>query len=90
MTSPKDKLPLPLWWYIVVVSVVVFVLSIAGVLYTRHVDSQRERAEREADRRWCELFDFIRHQTVSSNNPQAARYMELIEDLYQKNGCSNG
>lgn len=55
----EKPLSKPRW--IVLVSIVLSVmgLAVAGVLYTSYVDGQREKAEREADQRWCELLNTL-------------------------------
>lgn len=46
----------PTWLAFVVILVAVLLMSGLNVAYTRKVDHDREVAERESDRRWCELL----------------------------------
>ncbi len=55
----EKPLSKPRWIVLVTVFLSVMGLAIAGVLYTSHVDGQREKAEREADQRWCELLNTL-------------------------------
>jgi hypothetical protein len=64
VTGVDDEKPLvvekplskPRWMVLASVFFSTALLTVAGVLYTGHVDGKREQAEREADRRWCELL----------------------------------
>ena len=49
----------PRWLVLVTVVLSMLALGIAGVSYTSYVDGKREAAEREADRRWCELLSTL-------------------------------
>lgn len=53
--SPHRR-PVPLWYALLAVMVSMLLLTGAGIWYTNH-------AQREADRRWCELF------TIMSGGP---------------------
>lgn len=56
-TVTVDKpLSKPRWLVLATVFFSVALLTVAGVLYTGYVDGKREAAEREADRRWCDLL----------------------------------
>lgn len=54
--ADKRILTMP-WWYALVAICVAMALLVAGGMgYTSYVDGEREAAEREADRRWCQLL----------------------------------
>ena len=53
----EKPLSKPRWMVLASVFFSVVLLTVAGVLYTGYVDGQREAAEREADRRWCQLLE---------------------------------
>lgn len=56
MTIEKPKLSRPRWIVLATVVLSMLGVGLAGVVYIGHVDSQREAAERESDRRWCDLL----------------------------------
>ena len=53
MTGPLSR---PRWVVLVTVVLSMMGLAVTGVSYTSYVDSERESAERDADRRWCQLL----------------------------------
>lgn len=52
----EKPLSKPRWRLLATVFLATAGLALCGVLYTGYVDGQREAAEREADRRWCQLL----------------------------------
>lgn len=58
----------PRWILLLTVFLSVTALTVAGVLYTGHVDDRRETAERESDRRWCDLLTTL-DEAYSSTPP---------------------
>lgn len=44
------------WQRFTMITISVVILLAGNVAYTTYVDSKRETAERESDRRWCELL----------------------------------
>lgn len=55
-TPVEEPLSRPRWAALAAVVLSMFLLAAANVIYTGWVDSQRDEAEREADRRWCALL----------------------------------
>ena len=52
----KQPLSRPRWMVLVIVVLSMLAVGLAGVGYTGYVDGEREAAEREADKRWCQLL----------------------------------
>ena len=90
------------WYPIVVLGFVMLTITFGNVIYTNHVDSQRreaerealaavQRAEREADRRWCALMIPL---DEAYNNPATPPSTELgrtvaraVRDIRVGLGC---
>lgn len=64
----EKPLSTPRWIVLVTVFLSVAALATAGVVYTGHVDDKREVAERESDRRWCDLLTTL-DEAYSSTPP---------------------
>lgn len=47
---------MPRWYRFAAVVASLIVLGVGSVSWTAYVDHKREKAERESDRRWCDLL----------------------------------
>lgn len=59
---------MPRWYRFAAVVVSLLVLGIASVSWTAYVDHRRAAAERESDRRWCDLLSTL-DEAYSSTPP---------------------
>lgn len=81
--------PAPVWYVLVTVTASMLLVSVAGIWYTNHVDTKRERAERESDRRWCVLLTDL-DGAYGSATPQTElgrRIAAAIHELRGGFGC---
>lgn len=90
-------------WYPIVMVVVVMILITAGnIAYTNHVDDERrqaerealaavQRAEREADRRWCKLMgimnDAYNNPATPPSTPLGVEVAKAVREIYMDLGC---
>lgn len=90
------------WYPIVIMGVVMALVTFGNVLYTIHVDHKREqseararaevvRAERELDRRWCQLLIPLDDSYQTNPNVQASelgrRVAAAVHDIRAETGC---
>jgi hypothetical protein len=74
--------------YLVLVIFVMISIAVGGnAWYTQRVDSKRASAEREADRRWCVLFDLITANDNPQQTPEQRQFMQVILSLRASFGC---
>lgn len=85
----EKPLSKPRWMVLASVFFSVVLLTVAGVLYTGYVDGQREAAEREADRRWCQLLEPLddAYSTVAPTTELGRRVAEAIHNLRVEFDC---
>jgi len=67
----------------------VLMLGVGGHFYIGHVDRQREAAERESDRRWCELLTTLdeAYSTVPPTTELGRRVATAIRTLRTDLSC---
>jgi hypothetical protein len=85
----EKPLSKPRWMVLVTIVLSMMALAAAGVLYTGHVDGQREVAERESDRRWCELLNTLdqAYSTVPPSTELGRRVADAIRKLRTDLDC---
>lgn len=85
----EKSLSKPRWIVLVSIVLSVMALAVAGVSYTSYVDGQRERSEREADRRWCQLLEPLddAYTTVPPTSELGRRIAEAIHNLRVEFDC---
>lgn len=90
MTIERPKLSRPRWMVLATVVLSMLAVGMAGVVYTGHVDSRRAAAERESDRRWCDLLVTLDDAYRSGTPPTTEigkRVAVAIHDLRAQLGC---
>lgn len=90
MTIEKPKLSRPRWIVLATIVLSMLAVALAGVVYIGHVDSQREAAERESDRRWCDLLVTLDDAYTSGTPPATEvgkRVAAAIHTLRVQLGC---
>ena len=69
--SPHRR-PVPVWYALLAVGVSMLLLTGAGIWYTNHT-------QREADRRWCELFAIM-----AGGPPATTERGQVIADAMER------
>lgn len=88
--SIEKPLSKPRWMTLVSIVLSVMGLALAGVLYTGYVDGHREAAERESDRRWCDLLVTLDDAYTSGPQPTTdvgKRVASAVHVLRVQLGC---
>lgn len=85
--KPNGRLSRPRWMVLVTVVLSVMGLAVAGVSYTSYVDGEREAAERESDRRWCDLLVTLDEASVPPTTELGHRVAAAIHRLRVDIGC---
>lgn len=68
------------WWSVLMVLVVAVLVAGAGVVYTRH-------AQRESDRRWCELLTTLDQPGAPATTERGRLIQQQIHRLHAELGC---
>lgn len=79
----REPLSMPRWYLLLVVCLSLVTLAGMNIGYTSYVDSQREKAEREADRRWCQLLTTLdsAYTAAPPTTPTGVRVAEAVRTL---------
>lgn len=75
-------LSMPRWYLLAAVVVSLLLTAVAGVVYTNWSIGQQNRAERENDRRWCELLTTL-DDAYQASPPQSPAGRQLAADVHK-------
>lgn len=90
MTPEKPNLSRPRWLLLATVVASMLLVGLAGVVYIGHVDNRRAAAERESDRRWCDLLVTMDDAYTSGSPPSTdvgKRVASAVHVLRVQLGC---
>lgn len=78
----REPLSMPRWYLLVMVCVSLVALAGINIAYTSYVDGQRAEAEREADKRWCDLLTTL--DSAYSATPPTTAVGRNVADAVRK------
>lgn len=82
MANDLGRLAMPRWYLLVVTFAATLLLAVLGVLYTNWSISRQDKAERENDRRWCEMLVTL-DDAYGSTPPQSELGRRLAADIHK-------
>lgn len=80
--SHLDRIPRSRWYVLLAVFVSCLAIGSAGVSYTSWAVGEQRKAEREADRRWCELLTTL-DSAYQAAPPQTETGRRLAADVHK-------
>lgn len=78
----RGLLTTPRWYLLVAVVVSMMLLAAAGIVYTNWAIGRQDKAERENDRRWCEMLVTL-DDAYGSSPPQSELGRRLAADIHK-------
>ena len=83
------ELSVPAWWTLAISVLLLIILGIGGVLYTNYAIKKQNVAERESDRRWCQLLGTLddAYRAAPPQSETGRRLAADIHNLRQELGC---
>jgi hypothetical protein len=85
----RAPLTIARWRALLVIVLSMVVLAALNLGWTSYVDNQRDRAEREADRRWCSLLSTLdnAYRDTPPTNPVGIALAREVRSLIESTGC---
>lgn len=77
----RPPLTMPAWYVLVAIVVSLMLLATSGVVYTNWSIRRQYAAERESDRRWCQLLATLDH-AYQGSPPQTELGRRLAADIH--------
>lgn len=89
-TTGRRALTMPWWYGLLAVLVSLLMLGGAGWWYTTYAIAQQERAERESDRRWCQLLGTLddAYRAAPPQSETGKRLAADVHNLRAELGCA--
>lgn len=85
----RGPLTTPRWYLLVAVVVSMMLLAAAGIAYTNWSIKRQSAAERESDRRWCQLLTTLddAYQAAPPQTDTGRRLATDVHNLRAELGC---